>query len=174
MSLTGKLGTDLLDVNSLQELSILIENEINTYTSRKEKYSERLGAFLREAETEHGNEDWFKQISLERLGKKRARKRGKKESESWFHFQGMEICSSIQGEAEIMFEAISSISNRLEELFQTKEGIEELMKVGLGNDINYICYFDNGILQKIALKHVDELDKQKFSFNKEFTVIKIM
>ncbi len=143
--MTGRLVTEIIAISSLQELNSQIQAEIDSYLSQKEEYSERLGNFLRETEEKYGDEDWFEQLSLDKLGggkgrqkkNEKKKKKGKKESDDWVPFQGLELSSSIQGEAEVMFEAIAKITERLDELDEAKESIEELRKVGLGNDVRY-------------------------------------
>jgi hypothetical protein len=177
--LTSRLVTEIITVRSLQELYSQIEAEIDSYLSQKEEYSEGLGNFLREAEEKYGDEDWFKQLSLDKLGeagksrqkKDKKKKKRKKESDDWVPFQGLELSSSAQGEAELMFEAIAKITERLKELTDAKESLDELRKVGLGNDVRYICYLENGIVRKVVIKHIDESVAGKFTFSREFTTI---
>jgi hypothetical protein len=177
--LTSRLVTEIITVRSLQELYSQIEAEVDSYLSQKEEYSEGLGNFLREAEEKYGDEDWFKQLSLDKLGgggksrqkKDKKKKKGKKESDDWVPFQGLELSSSVQGEAEVMFEAIAKITERLEELADVKESLDELKKVGLGNDIRYICYLENGVVRKVVIKHIGEGVAGKFTFNRGFTTI---
>jgi len=177
--LTSRLVTEIITVRSLQELYSQIEAEIDSYLSQKEEYSEGLGNFLREAEEKFGDEDWFKQLSLDKLGeagksrqkKDKKKKKRKKESDDWVPFQGLELSSSAQGEAELMFEAIAKITERLKELTDAKESLDELRKVGLGNDVRYICYLENGVVRKVVIKHIDESIAGKFTFNREFTTI---
>lgn len=177
--MTGRLITEIITTRSLQELNGQIEAEIDSYLSQKEEYSERLGNFLREAEEKYGDEDWFKQLSLDKLGggkgrqkkNEKKKKKGKKESDDWVPFQGLELSSSIQGEAEVMFEAIAKITDRLVELDEAKDSIEELRKVGLGNDVRYICYLEDGVVRKVVIKPIDENTTGKFTFSRGFTVI---
>ncbi len=166
--MNGRLVTEIVTIRSLQELQTRLEAERESYLSQKEEISERLGNFLREAEEEHGDEDWFKQLDLEKLGKKNDKK---KKGSDWIQFQGLELSSSLQGEAEVMFEAISKISEKLDALSRGIESLEELRKVGLGNDVRYICYLEEGVLRKIVLKPVDDDALAKFTFNRGFTVI---
>ncbi len=177
--MTSRLVTEIITVRLLQELYSQIEAEIDSYLSQKEEYSEGLGNFLREAEEKYGDEDWFKQLSLDKLGgagksrqkKDKKKKKRKKESADWVPFQGLELSSSAQGEAEVMFEVIAKITERLEELTDAKESLDELRKVGLGNDVRYICYLENGVVRKVVIKHIDESVAGKFTFNREFTTI---
>jgi len=179
--MTGRLVTEIVTLRSLQELAALIDAEISSYLSQKEEYSELLGDFLREAEEKHGDEDWFKQFSLENLGKGRGgsrkkrgdkKKRGKKGGpDDWIPFRSMELSSSVQGEAEIMFETIEAITEKLEALEEAKESIEELRSVGLGNDVEYICFLKDGVVDKIVIKPSDAESASKFTFNRGFTTI---
>ena len=166
--MNGRLVTEIVTIRSLQELQTRLEAESESYLSQKEEISERLGNFLREAEEEHGDEDWFKQLDLEKLGSKKNDK--KKKRSDWIQFQGLELSSSLQGEAEMMFEAISKLSEKLEALSNGIESLEELRKVGLGNDIRYICYLEDGVLVKIVIKPMDVDTLTRFTFNRGFTV----
>ncbi len=163
----GRLVTEIITIRSLQDLQTRLEAENESYLSQKEEISERLGNFLRETEEEHGDEDWFKQLDLEKLGSKKGDK--KKKGSDWVQFQGLELSSSLQGEAEVMFEAISKISEKLEALSKGIESLEELRKIGLGNDIRYICYIEEGVLRKIVIKPLDDNALTTFTFNRGFT-----
>jgi hypothetical protein len=167
--LKGRLVTEIFTIHSLQELQTRLEAENESCLSQKEEISERLGNFLRETEEEHGDEDWFKKLDLEKLGSKKSDK--KRKGSGWIQFQGIELSSSLQGEAEMMFEAISKISEKVEALGRAIESLEELRKVGLGNDVRYICYLDDGVLGKIVIKPVDDTALAKFTFNRGFTVL---
>ena len=167
----GRLVTEIITIRSLQDLQTRLEAENESYLSQKEEISERLGNFLRETEEEHGDEDWFKQLDLEKLGSKKSDKKSdkKKKGSDWVQFQGLELSSSLQGEAEVMFEAISKISEKLEALSKGIESLEELRKIGLGNDIRYICYIEEGVLRKIVIKPLDDNALTTFTFNRGFT-----
>jgi hypothetical protein len=167
--LNGRLVTEIVTIDSLQDLQTRLEAENESYLSQKEEISERLGNFLRETEEEHGDEDWFKQLDLEKLGSKRNDK--KRKGSDWIKFQGIELSSNLQGEAEVMFEAISKISEKLEALDRAIESLEDLRKVGLGNDVRYTCYLDDGVLSKIVIKPADDDTLVKFTFNRGFTVL---
>ena len=167
--MNGRLVTEIVTIRSLQELQTRLEAENESYLSQKEALSERLGNFLRDTEEEHGDEDWFKQLDLEKLGGKKKDK--KRKGSDWIPFQGLELSSSLQGEAEMMFEALSKISEKLEALSTGVESLQELRKVGLGNDVSYICYLEEGVLRKMVLKPVDDDALARFTFNRGFTVI---
>ncbi len=174
--MTKKLVTEIITVHSLQELYRQIESEISSYLSRKEDYSERLGDFLREAEEKYGEEDWFREL-IENLGgegrnrNNRRRRRRRGAPDNWVHFKSLLLSSTDQGEAEIMFETIQAITEKLEQLEDAKESLEELKNVGLGNDVDYICYLKDGVVVKIVLKPVDSERESKFALNLGFTTL---
>lgn len=177
--MTKRLATEIITVRSLKALVAQIDEEISSYLSQKEEYSEKLGDFLREAAEKYGEEDWFKELSLDNLPKAKTKpKKGKKkkgkagEAEDWIQFRSMLLSSSIQGEAEIMFDAIQAITQKLDELAEAKEAVEELRNIGLGNNVEYICFIKDGVASKIVLKSVDEESAKKFAFNRGFTVIR--
>jgi len=177
----GKLVAEIITLRSLQTLKQQIEADISTYSFQKEDYSERLGNFLRDAEEKYGDEDWFKEFSLEKISgdkskkddskkkSKKKKKRKKGDSDSWVPFKSLEISSSVQGEAEIMFETLQAITEKLEALEESKESIDELRNVGLGNEVVYICFVKDGVISKIVLKSVDTDDVSKFTFNMGFS-----
>ena len=177
--MTSRLVTEIITVRSLQELYSQIEEEIDSYLSQKEEYSEGLGNFLREAEEKYGDEDWFKEFSLDKISgekpkkdnsKKSNKKKKKKKggSDSWVPFKSLEISSSVQGEAEVMFETLQAITEKLGALEESRESIDELRNVGLGNEVVYICYVKDGVISKIVLKSMDD-DTSKFTFNMGFS-----
>jgi len=176
--MTSRLVTEIITFRSLQELVNQIESEISSYRSQKEKYSERLGSFLREAEEKYGDEDWFKQLSLDKLPKARRRsRRGRRksgEAEEWIPFKSMFLSSKIRGEAEIMFEAIGAINDKLDELEEAKTSVEELRNLGLGNEVKYTCFLRDGVVNKIVLKPVDADAEGTFKFSRSFTVIRAL
>lgn len=177
--MTSRLVTEVVILRSLQDLAVQIDADISSYLSLKEEYSERLGNFLREAEEEYGDEDWYKQLSLDNLGKgggRSKKKKGKKGggSDEWIPFKGLQLSASVKGEAEIMFETIEAITEKLEALEEAKESIGELRNVGLGNEVDYICFVKDGVVEKIVIKPSDADSEGKFTYNKGFTVIRAL
>ena len=71
-----------------------------------------------------------------------------------------------------MFDAIHAITQKLYELEEVKDAMEELINIGLGNDVEYICFLKDGVVNKIVLKSVDEESAPKFTYNTGFTIIK--
>jgi len=180
--MTGRLVTEIMDTRSLKELVALVENDISRYMSQKKEYSERLGSFLRESEEKYGDEDWFKQLSLdeklpkgkskkkEKGGKKKKKGRKGGKQEEWVPFLSMHLSSSVQGEAELMFEVIEAITARIEELEGAKASLEELRSVGIGEEVSYIVLLKEGVPEKIVIKPTGADAVQKFKFSRGFTV----
>lgn len=187
--MTLRLDTEIIYTYSLRELITRLENGVSFYMSQKEEYSERLGTFLREAEEKYNGEDWFKQLSLgEKLPKgkakgkkkkkegKKKKKKGKKKGEpdDWIPFQSMLLSSSVQCEAELMFEAIEATSVKIEELEEAKASIEELSNVGLGDEVVYVVFLREGVPRKIVIKPAGAEQVEKFEFSRGFTAIQVL
>ena len=82
--MAGNLAGEIVSIRSLQKLLQQIEEDLERYKHQQEEYSERLGNFLREAEERYGDEKWFKELSLENIGKEKKKKKGK--ADSWVIF----------------------------------------------------------------------------------------
>ena len=165
--MAGNLAGEIVSIRSLQKLLQQIEGDLERYKHQQEEYSERLGNFLREAEERYGDEKWFKELSLENIGKEKKKKKGK--ADSWVIFKSLELSSSVQGEAEIMFETLQTLTKKISELEDAKESVEELRNVGLGDEVVYNCLIRNGVITKVVLKSVDAEEMMKFTYNVGFS-----
>jgi hypothetical protein len=175
------LVVEILDFFSLREVKEDLEERIAQFCLMKEEYSEELGAYLRSAEEKYGKETWFKNIFLKKLkgyereAKKRRKKENKKKkdktaSSCWISYKGLNISSSDQGEFEMLFEAIEELGKKVDKLIKTKTVVEELMKVGIGENLKYRVYIKEGVPQKIILKP-REKDAERFTLNMVFSTI---
>jgi len=172
----GNLVTEIRSFYSLRELSESLEEEIDSYKAVVEEYSQRLGSFLREIEETHGNEEWFKKISaLQKSSKEgKSKSKGKKSgSSSWVAFKDIMLCADKQGEAQILFEAIEEMNNKVARLVKIRDTIEDLKKLGLGEDILYLAYVHDEVPERIVLrKREGKETAEKFEFATTFSASK--
>jgi hypothetical protein len=180
--MSENLATEIRSFYSLKELSEIVDEEIRQYESLVDEYSQWLGSFLRDSEATDSDQEWFKKLSaLQKTLKidkksmgKNVKEKGRKPSLSsdvWFTFKDLMLCTSKQGEAEILFEAIEDIKSKIIKLTKVKDSIEDLKKFGLGKDILYIAYIHDGIPERIVLRYKGEEEfSEKFQYIAEFSV----
>jgi len=169
--------TEIRYFYSLKELSENVEDELDSCRRREEEYGERLGALLRDNEANHGDEEWFKELSgLQKApsdskgkGKGKGKKKGAKSG--WIQFKDLMLSKEEYGEAQILFEAIEEIKSKAGRLEKVLEQIEDLRKLGLGENILYITFLREGVPEKIVLskKNGDEFGK-KFEYIANFSI----
>lgn len=167
--------TEIRSFYSLKELSESLEEEISSNKAMVEEYSQRLGSFLREMEATHGNEEWFKKLSVLQKSSKKEKGKGKKKSGllNWIAFKEIMLSKDEQGEAQILFEAIEEINNKITRLVKTKETIEDLRRLGLGEDILYVAYVREEVPERIVLRKRGEKETaKKFEFTAAFSATK--
>jgi hypothetical protein len=161
--------TEILYFHSLKDLSENLEEEISFCKTAAEEYGQRLGSLLREKETTHGDEDWFKELSgfqktsKEEKSKGKGKKKGAKSG--WIQFKDIMLSKEEYGEAQILFDAMEDLKSKITQFEKVKENIEDLKRLGLGENIVYITYLREGIPEKIVLnkKNGEEFGK-KFEF----------
>lgn len=177
------LGTEIRSFYSLGELREALEEEINQYKALAEEYSQWLGLFLRDSEAAYGDREWFKNLSsMQKVMKmkKRPQKTEKKEGKNkkqeaalpdWIQYRDVMLCANEQGQAEIVFEAIEEINDKIDKLEKMKNTFSDLEKSGLGKDITYVTFIHDGIPEKLVLRHKkgEEL-AERFKFITEFSV----
>ncbi len=169
----GNLVTEIRNFYSLKELSESVEDEINSYKTAVEEYSQRLGFFLRELEATHGDQEWFKEISALQKSSKKEKSKGKKKSSSWTTFKDIMLSADKQGEAEMLFEVIEEMNRKIMKLEKFRDTIEDLKKFGLGKDILYVTYVRDEIPEKLVLRKKGEKEMgEKFEFIAEFSTVK--
>ena len=177
------LGTEVRSFYSLGELQENLEEEINQYKALAEEYSQWLGLFLRDSEAAYGDREWFKNLSsMQKImkTKKKPQKTEKKDgknkkqeaaSADWIPYRDVMLCANEQGQAEIVFEAIEDINDKIDKLEKMKNTFGDLEKSGLGKDITYVAFIHDGIPEKLVLRHKkgEEL-AERFKFITEFSV----
>lgn len=161
------LVTEVRSFYSLRELDESVDESISQYRTMADDYSQWLGSFLRDSEETYRNEEWFKEFARLQKSPKSGRK-GKKKSvlpSEWVAIKGIMLCAQKSGEAEILFDAIEDINNKISQLENAKDFIEILKRSGLGKDTVYIVYIHNGMPEKIVVRHKkDEKIEEKFKF----------
>jgi len=185
MTLLESLATEIRSFYSLRDLRESIDKEIEQYKAVADEYSEWLGSFLRDMEATHGNDEWFKtlsisQKSLKAKGKIESEKEGKGEktkktgaSAEWVSYKGVMLSASERGEAEILFDAIEEIKRKIEQLNKVKTTVENLEKSTPGKDTVYIAYIHNGVPEKIVLRYKREKEfSEKFKFTTDLSMLK--
>ena len=165
--------TEIRYLYSLKALSENLEEEISFSKTAAEEYGQRLGSLLREKETTHGDEDWFKELSglqkapKENKSKGKSKGKGKKKGakSGWIQFKEIMLSKEEYGEAQILFDAIEALKSRITQLEKVYETIEDLKRLGLGENIVYITYLREGIPEKIVMRKRNGEDiEKKFEF----------
>lgn len=166
------LVIEVRDYLSLREIVEDLEERIAQYNLMKEEYSRELGSYLRRTEEKYRDEEWFKKLSVDKLkgsGKEKKERKGKRKkgkaatSSCWIPYRGLKISSTEQGEMELLFEVIEEVERKVEGLKVAKEGVEELMKVGLGENLRYRVYIKEGVPEKIVVRPRGEISRFQLS-----------
>lgn len=178
LNLDGLL-TEIRTFYSLKEIRENVERELDQYRVLLEDYSQWLGSLLRNPESAKDS-DWAKKTAeLQKVLKSGSRKGGKKEEKhvstvtEWVQFKDMMLSADVLGEAEILFEAIEELKNKIDKLERAKNSIVELERYGLGKDLLYVAYLHDGVPERIFFKQKRNVDAaEKFEFNADFIVAK--
>jgi hypothetical protein len=170
-------STEIRTFYSLKEIRESVEEEITQHKLVLEDYSEWLGMLLRNPESLK-DQEWVKKAAqLQKLLKAGARKGGRKEEKKsgtpteWVHFKELMLCASDFGEAEMLFEAIEELKNKVDRLERVKSSVGDLERYGLGKDVLYITYIHDGALEKMVFKPRKGADAgEKFKFIADFSI----
>lgn len=159
------MGTEIRTFTSLKDLTEYLTNQTVQYRALYEDYSQWLGTLLRDLESTYKNDEWYQksavlQKNLKSQSKKPAEPaekgkkggKGKGESSCWVQSGEIQISFTEQGQAEILFEAIEKIKNKIQEIDKFKLTVQQLARLGLGTTISYIVYFEEDVPKKIVLK----------------------
>jgi len=166
------LVIEIRDFFSLREIIGDLDERIAQYTSMGEEYSRELGSYLRRSEERYGKEDWFESLSMNNLKdeKKSMKNRGKASSSCWISYKGLTLSSTEQGEMEMLFEAIEALEKKVDKLIEAKKAVEELMNVGLSENLMYRVYIRDGVPEKMVLRP-REKGAERFTLNMVFSKI---
>jgi hypothetical protein len=181
------LGTEIRTFTTLKELGDYLVDHLDQYKLLYEDYSEWLGTLLRSCEETHKNEEWYKnsealQKSLAgakgkpsgNAGNKKGKGKGKgkkTESSAWVQSSDVMISSTEQGQAEVLFEAIEKIGDKIQEMDKFKATVQQLERLGLGKKTDYIVYIEDDIPKKIVVRIKTGLpEDEAFKFSTELSV----
>ena len=177
------LGTEVRTFYSLGELQETLDEEIAQYKAIVEEYSQWLGLFLRDSGAANSDKEWYKNMSAMQKAvkaKKKPQKNEKKEGKNkkqeamtvdWIPYRDVMLCAREQGQAEIVFEAIEDINDKVDRMEKIKNTFGDLEKSGMGKDITFIAFIRDGVPEKLVLRHKkgEEL-AERFKFITEFSV----
>jgi len=177
------MGTEIHTFYSLKEIHEFVKEQVEEYKNLADDYGQWLGSFLRDYEETLGDQEWFKNLAaLQKNVRVEKRKKGEKKGKGkkkgkegahspWIPFKELMLCASEQGEAEILFDALEKINKKIEQLEKIKSSLEDLENIGLGKEVVYITYINEGVPEKIVLRHKKGVDlAEKFKFITNFTV----
>jgi hypothetical protein len=169
--------TEIRTFYSLKEIRESVEEEINQYKILLEDYSQWLGTLLRNPESSKNEKRVKKAAELRKVFKAGGRKGGKKQekkfatSTEWVQFKDLMLCSDDFGEAEMLFEAVEELKDKVERLEKARNSVGDLERYGLGKDMLYITYIHDGVPEKIVFKPKKEAETgEKFKFITDFSI----
>jgi hypothetical protein len=182
------MGTEIRTFYSMKEMNDSLADQINQYKALAEDYSEWLGSLLRSCEETHKNEGWVQKSaamqknmrgppkkvteagqSAKRKGEGKSKKN---ESSCWIQSGDILLCSTEQGEAEILFEAIEEINKKTQGLEKFKTTLQQLERIGLGKNVDYIVYIKDDVPEKLVLRTRDSSQAlQTYKFETDVTVM---
>jgi prefoldin subunit 5 len=179
------VGTEIQTFNSLKDMADYLETQTSQYKAIYEDYSQWLGTLLRSCEGAHKNEDWFqkstalqknikmpqKKAQESKNGGKKNNSKGKRTSPSCWIESGNVLISSVeQGEIEMLFEAIDKINTKIQEMDKFKASVQQLERIGLGKNTNYVVYLEDDVPKKIFLQTRNRLtEADEFKFEAQFS-----
>ena len=173
------MGTEIRTFNKIKEFAEYLTEKTLDYQLLYEDYGQWLGNLLRTCEKTHENEEWVKRASelQKKIGSKKKtsekkNKKGKKKKSSdsvWVESDNIMISSNEQGQAEILFEVLEKINEKIQEIEKLKGTIKQLERMGLGKSTKYLVYIENEIPKKIVLQ-ISESQEEPFKFSSEFTI----
>jgi predicted DNA-binding protein len=179
------LGTEIRTFTTLKELGDYLADHLDQYKMLYEDYSQWLGSLLRSCEEAHKNEEWYQNsAALQKglagakakasgnTGNKKGKGKGKKrESSVWIQSGDVMLSSTEQGQAEVLFEAIEKIGDKIQEMEKFKATVQQLERLGLGKKTDYIVYIEDDIPRKIVVRAKSGLpEEEAFKFAAELSV----
>lgn len=157
-----------------------LNDQTNQYKALSEDYSQWLGSLLRDSEDagksaalqKNMRSSAKKNMDAGQSSKKKAEGKSKKAQNSgWIQAGDVLLCSTEQGEAEILFEAIEEINKKIQSLEKFRATLQQIERIGPGKNVNYIIYIKDDVPEKIVVRNKSNgQDNESFSFVADFTV----
>jgi hypothetical protein len=163
-----------------------LENQASQYRALFEDYSQWLGSLLRSCEEGHKDEDWYQKSAAQQKnlrpqpkmgpepkdkGKKGNGKGRKSGSTNWIESGNVLISSTEQGQVEMLFEAIEKINAKVLEMEKFKASTQQLERIGMGKNVNYMVYVEDDVPKKIVLRPKNiSGDGDVFKFATQFSI----
>ncbi len=180
------MGTEIRTFTSLKDITEFLANQTSQYKALFEDYSQWLGTVLRDAESKHKSDEWFKKsATLQKTLKAQSKKppetdkskkggkgaKGKEEESPWIQTGDIAISFTEQGQTEILFEAIEKINAKIQDYEKFKGTVQQLTRLGLGQTVNYIVYLEEDVPKKRVLKQkANPKGDDTFKFMTELSV----
>jgi hypothetical protein len=177
------VGTEIRTFVTLKEMNEYLTDQLDQYRLLYEDYSQWLGSLLRSCEETHKNEEWYQnsaalQKSLAGAKTRAAGKTGKKKgkgkkskSSIWIQSGDVMLSSTEQGQAEVLFEAIEKIGDKIQDMEKFKATVQQLERLGLGKKTDYIVYIEDDIPRKIVVRAKSGLPgEEAYKFATELSV----
>ncbi len=180
------MGTEIHTFASLKELSEYVVGQTVQYKLMFEDYSQWLGTVLRDCESGHKDEEWFKKSAAAQKNlkgqskappesadknKKGGKKgKGKLEDSCWVTTGDIDLSFTERGQTELLFEVIEKIKEKIRQFDSFKGTLQQLTRLGLGATVNYIVYLEDDIPKKIVLKPKAKTGDESFKFITELSV----
>ena len=177
------MGTEIRTFVTLKEMNEYLTDQLDQYRLLYEDYSQWLGSLLRSCEETHKNEEWYQnsaalQKSLAGAKTRAAGKTGKKKgkgkkskSSIWIQSGDVMLSSTEQGQAEVLFEAIEKIGDKIQDMEKFKATVQQLERLGLGKKTDYIVYIEDDIPRKIVVRAKSGLPgEEAYKFATELSV----
>ncbi len=177
------MGTEIRTFTAIKEITDYLTDQSSQYRALYEDYSEWLGTLLRSCEDTSKNEDWHQKSSAAQktarsppkktTETKSSDKKGGKKNESsiWIPTGTILLSSTEQGQAEILFEAIEKIGIKLQEIDRFKMSVQQLERIGLGKNVNYILYIEDDVPKKIVTRAKNSMNTEEaFKFATQLSI----
>jgi hypothetical protein len=179
------LGTEIRTFTSLKEITDYITDQLDQNRALYEDYSQWLGSLLRNCEENHKNEDWYQKSAAAQKSnrappkkatetKKMDKKTGKgnkNASSIWISSGNILLSSTEQGQAEVLFNAIEKIGSIIQEQEKFRSSIQQLERIGLGKNVNYILYIEDDAPKKIVVRSKSSMPAdESFKFAAELSI----